>query len=91
MPIGYTEAYAKRLDEASALTVVEAREGELVRPGIVFVAPRGPSSHVQPGHDAARFASAWTSARSTSTHRPSVDVLFQSAAEVYGDRVLALS
>ena len=41
MPIGYTEAYAKRLDEASALTVVEAREGELVRPGVVFVAPAG--------------------------------------------------
>ena len=28
MPIGYTEAYAKRLDELSALTVVEAREGD---------------------------------------------------------------
>ena len=28
MPIGYTEAYAKRLDDASALTVIEARDGE---------------------------------------------------------------
>ena len=41
MPIGYTEAYAKRLDEASALTVIEAREGEEVRPGVVLVAPAG--------------------------------------------------
>src|SRR5262245_46422997 len=41
MPIGYTEAYAKRLDEASALTVIEARDGELLKPGLVLVAPAG--------------------------------------------------
>ena len=41
MPIGYTEAYAKRLDELSALTVVEARDGEEFRPGVVLVAPAG--------------------------------------------------
>ena len=41
MPVGYTEAYAKRLDEMSALSVVEAHEGDEVRPGVVFVAPAG--------------------------------------------------
>ncbi len=41
MPIGYTEAYAKRLDDVSELSVVEAREGDEVRPGVVFVAPAG--------------------------------------------------
>ncbi len=41
MPVGYTETYAKRLDDASGLTVVEAHEGDLVRPGVVFIAPAG--------------------------------------------------
>ena len=41
MPIGYTEAYAKRLDDTSALKVVEAQEGEEVRAGAVLIAPAG--------------------------------------------------
>src|SRR6185436_18316470 len=41
MPIGYTEAYAKRLDELSALIVVEAHDGDEFRPGVVLVAPAG--------------------------------------------------
>jgi two-component system, chemotaxis family, protein-glutamate methylesterase/glutaminase len=89
MPIGYTEAYAKRLDEASALTVVEAREGDLVRPGVVFVAPAG--RHLTFNRDATGAVRIRLDISPLDTaHRPSVDVLFQSAAEVYGDRVLAV-
>jgi two-component system, chemotaxis family, protein-glutamate methylesterase/glutaminase len=89
MPIGYTEAYAKRLDEASALTVVEAREGDHVRPGVVFVAPAG--RHLTFNRDAAGAVRIRLDISPLDTaHRPSVDVLFQSAAEVYGDRVLAV-
>jgi two-component system, chemotaxis family, protein-glutamate methylesterase/glutaminase len=89
MPIGYTEAYAKRLDETSALTVIEAREGDLVRPGVVFVAPAG--RHLTFNRDAAGAVRIRLDISPLDTaHRPSVDVLFQSAAEVYGDRVLAV-
>jgi two-component system chemotaxis response regulator CheB len=89
MPIGYTEAYAKRLDEASALTVVEAREGDHVLPGVVFVAPAG--RHLTFSRDAVRAVRIRLDISPLDTaHRPSVDVLFQSAAEVYGDRVLAV-
>jgi len=89
MPIGYTEAYAKRLDEASALTVVEAREGELVRPGMVFVARAG--RHLTFSRDTTGAVCIRLDISPLdSTHRPSVDVLFQSAAEVYGDRVLGV-
>jgi two-component system chemotaxis response regulator CheB len=41
MPVGYTDAYAKRLDEVSALTVTEAQDGEELRPGVVLVAQAG--------------------------------------------------
>ncbi|HKE84597.1 MAG TPA: chemotaxis-specific protein-glutamate methyltransferase CheB [Vicinamibacterales bacterium] len=89
MPVGYTEAYAQRLNDMSALSVVEARDGQEVRPGVVFLAPAGrhlsfvrtPSGAVCTRLDVSPL---------DAPHRPSVDVLFQSAAEVYGDRVLAL-
>jgi two-component system chemotaxis response regulator CheB len=89
MPIGYTEAYARRLDEASALSVVEARAGEELRPGVVLVAPAG--RHLSLHRTAQGRVVAHLDVRPLDTpHRPSVDVLFQSAAEVYGDRVLGL-
>jgi two-component system chemotaxis response regulator CheB len=89
MPIGYTETYAKRLDDASALTVIEAHDGDLVRPGVVFVAPAG--RHLTFGRDSSGVVRTRLDVSPLDTlHRPSVDVLFQSAAEVYGDRVLGL-
>ena len=41
MPIGYTKMYAERLDQLSALKVVEAGDGEILQPGMVFIAPAG--------------------------------------------------
>ena len=89
MPIGYTEAYARRLDELSSLSVIEAREGEEVRPGVVLIAPAGRHLTFQRDTDGKVLTRLDVRPLDTS-HRPSVDVLFQSAAEVYGDRVLAL-
>jgi len=89
MPIGYTEAYAKRLDETSALKVIEAREGEEVRPGIVLVAPAG--RHLTFVRDSSGTVHTRLDVSPLDTpHRPSVDVLFQSAADIYGSRVLAV-
>jgi two-component system chemotaxis response regulator CheB len=89
MPIGYTEAYARRLDETSALTVIEAHDADVVRPGVVFVAPAG--RHLTFVRDSSGVVRTRLDVSPLDTlHRPSVDVLFQSAAEVYGDRVLGL-
>jgi two-component system, chemotaxis family, protein-glutamate methylesterase/glutaminase len=89
MPVGYTEAYAKRLDETSALTVIEAKGGEDVGPGVVFIAPAG--RHLTFRRDSDGVVRTRLDVRPLDTpHRPSVDVLFQSAAEVYGRRVLAV-
>ena len=89
MPIGYTEAYAKRLDELSALTVMEARDGEEFRPGVALVAAAGRHLKLQREADG-RVISRLDVRPLDTPHRPSVDVLFQSAADVYGDRVLAV-
>lgn len=90
MPVGYTKLYAERLNATSQLTVVEAREGEELKPGIVMIAPAGrhltfvrkPASNTVVTHlDTRPF---------DTLHRPSVDVMFESAAEVYRDRVLGV-
>lgn len=89
MPAGYTEMYAQRLDAVSALEVVEARDGDLLRPGVAFLAPAG--RHLSLVRQADGTVRARLDLRPTDTpHRPSVDVLFRSAAAVYGARTLGV-
>jgi two-component system chemotaxis response regulator CheB len=89
MPVGYTEMYAAKLNESSSLEVREAAERDEMKPGRVFLAPAG--RHLTLKRNADGKVVTHLDARPFSTlHRPSVDVLFQSAAEVYGKRVLGV-
>ena len=88
MPVGYTEAYAQRLDEVSAMTVTEARDGEELRPGVVLVAQSG--RHLTFHRDGGRVVTRLDLRPLDTPHRPSVDVMFQSAADVFGARVLGV-
>lgn len=89
MPVGYTEMYARRLNDVSALEVVEARDGDLLRPGVALLAPAG--RHLSLVRSADGEVRTHLDLRPFDTpHRPAVDVLFRSAAEVYGSRVLGV-
>ncbi len=89
MPVGYTEMYAAKLNELSRLEVREAAEGDELKAGVVFLAPAG--RHLSLKREANGKVVAHLDARPFDTlHRPSVDVLFQSAAETYRSRVLAV-
>lgn len=89
MPIGYTEMYAAKLNELSQLEVREAAEGDEIKPGCVYLAPAG--RHLTFKRDSNGKVVAHLDAKPFgSLHRPSVDVMFQSAAEVYGNRVLGV-
>ena len=89
MPVGYTEMYAAKLNELSPLEVREAAEGDEIKAGRVFLAPAG--RHLTLKRDLSGSVVAHLDARPFDMlHRPSVDVLFQSAAEVYGNRVLGV-
>jgi two-component system chemotaxis response regulator CheB len=88
MPVGYTEMYAQRLDALSALAVREAREGDEVRAGSVLLAPAGKHLTFVRGRGAVRAH--LDDRPADSQHRPSVDVLFQSAAETFESRVLGV-
>lgn len=89
MPVGYTKIFAERLDKISSIRVVEAQEGELVCPGVVTIAQAG--RHLTCERTAEGTVITHLDTRPLDTlHRPAVDVLFQSAAEVYGDRTLGV-
>ncbi len=89
MPVGYTDLYAQRLNEISALQVLEAKDGQLVKPGMVIIAQAGKHMLFERGEDGSIYVR--LSSRPFDTpHRPSVDVLFRSAAEVFGKRLLGI-
>lgn len=89
MPVGYTEMYAEKLNEQSQLEVREAAEGNEVRPGYVFLAAAG--RHLTLKRDGSSKVVTHLDAKPFDMlHRPSVDVLFKSAAEVYRNRVLGV-
>ena len=89
MPVGYTEMYAAKLNELCQLEVREAAEGDEVRAGRVVLAPAG--RHLSLKRDAKGEIVTHLDAKPFNTlHKPAVDVLFQSAAEVYGSRVLGV-
>jgi two-component system chemotaxis response regulator CheB len=89
MPVGYTELYARKLNEQAALTVLESQGGEVVTPGHVYIAPAG--RHLTLRRNGAKQVVTCLDVRPLDTpYRPSVDSLFQSAADVYGARVLGI-
>lgn len=89
MPVGYTELYARKLDEISSVRVVEATAGLEVRGGTVLIAPAG--RHLSFRRNADGTVVTHLDVRPLDTaHRPSVDVLFHSAADVYAERVLGV-
>ena len=88
IPPGYTEPLARRLDDACAVRVVEAQHGQLLAPGTVTIARAG--MHLALARDARGIHGRLEVEPLLSVHRPSVDVLFETAAEACGDRVLGL-
>jgi two-component system chemotaxis response regulator CheB len=88
MPLGYTEMYARKLDEISGVRVVEAEEGMPVTAGTALLAPAG--RHLTFKRDAEHVRVHLDVLPLDTPHRPSVDALFHSAAQIYGARVLGV-
>jgi len=87
IPAQFTGSLAERLDVLSSLRVVEAADGMAVEPGVVFVAPGGRHLGVEWRGDV--VACVLDDGPRRHGCRPSVDHLLESAARLYGGRVLA--
>ncbi|MBN9686628.1 MULTISPECIES: chemotaxis-specific protein-glutamate methyltransferase CheB [unclassified Corallococcus] len=88
MPSQFTKAFAERLDRIGPFTVTEACEGEVVKPGHVYIAPGG--RHLVLSDRTGRLELRTPSPVPTDKYAPSVDRLFESAAEVLGARAVAV-
>jgi two-component system chemotaxis response regulator CheB len=88
MPPEFTTRLAERLSEKARLRIREAAEGEAVSAAQGWVAPGG--YHLRLRRDGAAVRLALDQGPPVNSCRPAVDVLFRSAAEVYGSGVLAV-
>ncbi|MCX7080926.1 MAG: chemotaxis response regulator protein-glutamate methylesterase [Pseudomonas sp.] len=85
MPAAFTKAFAERLDKLCRISVKEAEDGDILRPGLALLAPGGKQMMIDgrgtvkilPGDERLNY-------------KPSVDITFGSAAKSYGDKVLAV-
>lgn len=88
MPEGFTEMFARRLDESSALEVKEARSGDLLTAGRVLVSPG--NRHMKVRRMPLGDVVVLSDDPKVNGHRPSVDVLFRSVAEEFGPSAIAV-
>jgi two-component system chemotaxis response regulator CheB len=88
MPEGFTEMFAKRLHESSAIEVKEAQSGDLLLAGRALICPGNRHMKVR-RMDHGDIAVLVDQPR-VNGHRPSVDVLFQSLAQEFGSRSVSI-
>jgi two-component system chemotaxis response regulator CheB len=88
MPEGFTASLAERLNRLCAIEVKEACDGERIRTGTAYIGPAG--RHLTIVRSGSTLKISLTNAPADTLHRPSVDVLFASAAAVCGGKTLAV-
>lgn len=89
MPPGFTEMYAKRLNDQCKVRVKEARNGDIVTQGQVLIAPGG-DEHMSVVKVGENYQVILKSGPKVNGHCPSVDVLFDSVAKVAGKNALGI-
>ncbi len=88
MPEGFTRSFAQRLDSLCRISVKEAEGHERVLPGHAYLAPG--HSHLQLAKSGANYVTKLDQGPPVNRHRPSVDVLFDSAAVHAGKNALGV-
>lgn len=88
MPEKFTAMYAQRLDGNCAMRVREARDGDRLERGVVLIAPGG--RHMSLRKAGGQYFVVVADGPPVNRHKPSVDVLFKSAAECAGADALAI-
>lgn len=83
MPEGFTKMYADRLNKLCQMEVREAKDGDIIHPGLVLIAPGG-DLQMKALHDGSHYRVRCYPGEKVNGHRPSVDVLFHSVAEAAG-------
>lgn len=88
MPAGFTKSFANRLDSLCKISVKEAVDGERVLPGHAYIAPG--DKHLLLARSGANYITKLSDAEPVNRHKPSVDVLFDSAATNAGKNAIGV-
>ncbi len=88
MPPGFTRNYAARLDGLCKISVKEAVDGERILPGHAYIAPGG--MHLSVERSGANYLARVQDGDPVNRHKPSVEVLFKSAARVVGPNAVGI-
>ncbi len=88
MPPGFTKSYATRLDSLCRIRVKEAVDGDRILPGHAYIAPGG--MHLSVERSGANYLARVRDGEPVNRHKPSVEVLFESAARVVGPNALGV-
>ncbi len=88
MPPGFTKNYAARLDGLCKISVKEASDGERILPGHAYIAPGG--MHLSVERSGANYIARVQDGDPVNRHKPSVEVLFKSAARVVGPNAIGI-
>jgi two-component system chemotaxis response regulator CheB len=88
MPPGFTTSFATRLDGLCKIRVAEARDGQRILPGHAYIAPGG--HHLRIDRSGSNYVAVVEDTEPVNRHRPSVEVLFKSAARVIGPNAIGI-
>jgi len=88
MPEAFTKSFADRLNNLCRIEVREAKDGDRVLPGHAYIAPG--HSHLLLKRSGANYVTELSDAPPVNRHRPSVDVLFRSAANFAGRNAIGV-
>lgn len=88
MPAGFTKSFANRLDSLCKISVKEAQGGERILPGHAYIAPG--DKHLLLARSGANYVTQLSDAPPVNRHKPSVDVLFDSAAALAGKNAIGV-
>jgi len=88
MPGGFTRSFAERLDRLCQISVKEAVDGERILPGHAYIAPG--DAHLKLARSGANYVARLDDGPPVNRHRPSVDVLFHSAATQAGRNAIGV-
>ena len=88
MPPGFTKSYAARLNSLCRISVAEAQDGERILPGHAYLAPGG--FHLSVERSGANYIARVADTEPVNRHKPSVEVLFKSAARVLGPNAFGI-
>lgn len=88
MPPGFTKSLSDRLNSLSSLTVKEAEHNDIIRPGMVFIAPG--DYHMLLERDGSKTVIKLNQTPPVGGHRPAVDPMMESVAKLYGSRAIGV-